>query len=148
MEASLSIQQYIWNDKKPTKRGFRIMKTIATQAAPAAIGPYSQAVAVGPFVFTSGQIPLRADGTLVDGGIEAQIKQVLENLGAVLNEAGISRDQVCKTTIFMTDLADFGLVNEAYGAFFGDHKPARSTVQVAGLPKGVQIEIELVAYKG
>jgi 2-iminobutanoate/2-iminopropanoate deaminase len=124
------------------------MKTIATANAPAAIGPYAQAVEVGPFVYTSGQIPLHADGTLVEGGIGEQVKQVLANLDAVLKEAGVARNQVCKATIFMTNLADFGLVNEAYGAFFGDHKPARSTVQVAALPKGVQIEIELVAYKG
>ncbi len=124
------------------------MKTIATQNAPAAIGPYAQAVEVGPFVYTSGQIPLRPDGTLVEGGIQEQIKQVLANLDAVLKEAGVARNQVCKSTIFMTNLADFALVNEAYGAFFGDHKPARSTVQVAGLPKNVQVEIELVAYKG
>jgi 2-iminobutanoate/2-iminopropanoate deaminase len=124
------------------------MKTIATQNAPAAIGPYAQAVEVGPFVYTSGQIPLRADGTLVEGGIEQQVQQVLANLDAVLKEANVAHNQVCKATIFMTNLADFGTVNEAYGAFFGDHKPARSTVQVAGLPKGVQIEIELVAYKG
>ena len=124
------------------------MKTIATELAPAAIGPYAQAVEVGPFVYTSGQIPLRKDGTLVEGSIEAQVKQVLSNLDAVLTEAQVSRNQVCKATIFMTNLADFGTVNQAYGEFFGDHKPARSTVQVAALPKGVAIEIELVAYKG
>lgn len=124
------------------------MKTIATTNAPAAIGPYAQAVEVGQFVFTSGQIPLRADGTLVEGGIQEQIDQVLKNLDAVLTEAGLSRSNVVKSTIFMTDLDNFGTVNKAYGAFFGDHRPARSTVQVAALPKGVQVEIELVAFKG
>lgn len=124
------------------------MKIIATDKAPAAIGPYAQAVEVGPFVYTSGQIPLRPDGTFVDGSIEEQTAQVLENLEAVLAAAGASKDQVVKATIFMTNLADFGTVNEAYGSFFGEHRPARSTVQVAGLPRGAQVEIELVIYKG
>lgn len=124
------------------------MKTIATSNAPAAIGPYAQAVEVGPLVFTSGQIPLRPDGTLVEGDIEAQVQQVLANLDAVLAEAGVSRNQVAKATIFMTDLKNFDKVNQAYGQFFGDHRPARSTVQVAALPRGVQVEIELIAYKG
>jgi 2-iminobutanoate/2-iminopropanoate deaminase len=124
------------------------MKTIATTNAPAAIGPYSQAMEVGNFVFTSGQIPLRPDGTLVEGGITEQVEQVLKNLDAVLTEAGVSRNQVVKSTIFMTNLADFETVNQAYAAFFGDHRPARTTVQVAALPKGVQVEIELIAVKG
>lgn len=123
------------------------MKFIATDAAPAAIGPYSQAVQTGDFVFTSGQIPLRPDGSLVEGGMEAQVQQVLVNLDAVLQAAGVTRQQVVKATIFMTDLAAFGTVNEAYAAFFGDHRPARSTVQVAALPRGVAIEIELVASR-
>lgn len=123
------------------------MKFIATDAAPAAIGPYSQAVQTGDFVFTSGQIPLRPDGSLVEGGMEAQVQQVLINLDAVLQAAGVTRQQVVKATIFMTDLAAFGTVNEAYAAFFGDHRPARSTVQVAALPRGVAIEIELVASR-
>lgn len=123
------------------------MKFIATDAAPAAIGPYSQAVQTGDFLFTSGQIPLRPDGSLVEGGMEAQVQQVLVNLDAVLQAAGVTRQQVVKATIFMTDLAAFGTVNEAYAAFFGDHRPARSTVQVAALPRGVAIEIELVASR-
>ena len=123
------------------------MKFIATDAAPAAIGPYSQAVQTGDLVFTSGQIPLRSDGSLVEGGMEAQVQQVLINLDAVLQAAGVTRQQVVKATIFMTDLAAFGTVNEAYAAFFGDHRPARSTVQVAALPRGVAIEIELVASR-
>jgi 2-iminobutanoate/2-iminopropanoate deaminase len=124
------------------------MKIIATPHAPAAIGPYAQAVEVGPFVYTSGQIPLRADGTLVLGDIHEQVAQVLLNLDAVLTEAQVARNQVVKATIFMKDLQDFNAVNQAYGAFFGDHQPARSTVQVAGLPRDVAVEIELVAYKG
>lgn len=123
------------------------MKFIATDAAPAAIGPYSQAVQTGDLVFTSGQIPLRPDGSLVEGGMEDQVQQVLVNLDAVLQAAGVTRQQVVKATIFMTDLAAFGTVNEAYAAFFGDHRPARSTVQVAALPRGVAIEIELVASR-
>lgn len=124
------------------------MKIIATDLAPAAIGPYAQAVEVGPFVYTSGQIPLCADGTLVDGDIHAQVTQVLKNLDAVLTEAQVERNQVVKATIFMADLQDFAIVNQAYGDFFGEHRPARSTVQVAGLPRGVAVEIELIAYKG
>lgn len=124
------------------------MKTITTSHAPAAIGPYAQAVEVGPFIYTSGQIPLRPDGSYVDGTIDDQITQVLANLDAVLKAAGVTREQIVKSTIFMTNLADFDKVNQAYGAFLGSHRPARSTVQVAGLPKGAQVEIELVVYKG
>jgi 2-iminobutanoate/2-iminopropanoate deaminase len=123
------------------------MKTIATTNAPAAIGPYAQAVDVGQFVFTSGQIPLRSDGTLIEGGVKEQVAQVLENLDAVLKEAGVTRNQVAKATIFMTDLGAFDIVNQAYGVYFGEHRPARSTVQVAALPKGVQVEIEFIAAK-
>jgi len=124
------------------------LKTITTSHAPAAIGPYAQAVEVGPFIYTSGQIPLRPDGSYVDGTIDDQITQVLANLDAVLKAAGVTREQIVKSTIFMTNLADFDKVNQAYGAFLGSHRPARSTVQVAGLPKGAQVEIELVVYKG
>lgn len=124
------------------------MKTIATDKAPAAIGPYVQAVEVGPFVYTSGQIPLRPDGSFVEGSIEDQTAQVLENLDAVIEAAGAARNQVVKATIFMTNLADFATVNKFYGDFFGEHRPARSCVQVAALPKGSQVEIELVIYKG
>ncbi|WP_067926369.1 RidA family protein [Alicyclobacillus shizuokensis] len=123
------------------------MRIIATEKAPAAIGPYSQAVEIGGVVYTSGQIPLRPDGTLVEGDVEEQVKQVLANLDAVLAAAGVRRTNVVKATIFLTDLADFDTVNEAYGAFFGDHRPARSCVQVAALPKGAKVEIELVAVR-
>ncbi|GGJ08774.1 endoribonuclease L-PSP [Alicyclobacillus cellulosilyticus] len=123
------------------------MDIIATAKAPAAIGPYAQAVAAGPFVFTSGQIPLRPDGTMVEGDIRAQAEQVLHNLDAVLAAAGCRREDVVKATIFLTDLAAFATVNEVYAAYFGDHRPARSTVQVAALPRGAQVEIEFVAVR-
>lgn len=124
------------------------IRSIHTEAAPAAIGPYSQAIEAGPFVYTSGQIPLTPAGDMVTDGIEHEVKQVFSNLSAVLDAAHVRRDQVIKATIFMTHLADFGTVNAACETFFGDHKPARSTVQIAALPKGAQVEIELVAYRG
>ncbi|RIV21773.1 RidA family protein [Alicyclobacillaceae bacterium I2511] len=123
------------------------MHMITTKGAPAAIGPYSQAVVAGPFLFTSGQIPLRIDGSLVMGDISEQTTQVLANLDAVLQAAGVARENVVKTTIFLVDLQDFERVNQIYGEFFGNHQPARSTVQVAGLPKGARVEIELVAQQ-
>jgi 2-iminobutanoate/2-iminopropanoate deaminase len=123
-------------------------ETIATQNAPAAIGPYSQAVQVGDFVYTAGQIPLVPEtGKLVDGGIEAQTRQVMQNLARILEAAGSSLAQTVKTTIFVTNLADFGAINKVYGSFFGDDPPARSTVQVAALPLGANVEIEAVAVK-
>lgn len=121
------------------------MKTISTNQAPAAIGPYSQAVEAGGFLYTSGQIPLRADGTLVEGDVSLQVAQVLQNLDAVLSAAGTTRQQVVKATIFMTNLARFETVNQAYGEYFGEHRPARSTVQVAALPRNVSVEIEFIA---
>jgi len=124
------------------------IQEISTQEAPAAIGPYAQAVTVGNLLFTSGQIPLRPDGSFVEGGIVEQTQQVLTNLDRVLNAAGLKRTDVVKTTIFLTDLAVFSTVNEIYGEFFGSHKPARSTVQVAALPKSAKIEIELIASRG
>lgn len=121
------------------------MKTIATSHAPAAIGPYSQAITAGNLVFTSGQIPLKPDGTLVEGGIRQQAEQVFHNLEAVLREAGSSFEGVVKTTVFLKDMNLFGELNEVYAGFFKDHKPARSTVEVARLPKDVLVEIELIA---
>lgn len=120
------------------------MEFIATNNAPAAIGPYAQAVKVGDWLYTSGQIPLTPEGELVEGGIEEQTKQVLSNLKAVLDAAGARIDQVVKATVFLTDLGNFAKVNELYAEFFQDHTPARSCVQVAALPKGAQIEIELI----
>jgi 2-iminobutanoate/2-iminopropanoate deaminase len=120
------------------------MKIIQTANAPAAIGPYSQAIAVSNLLFTSGQIPLRADGTLNDGDITAQTTQVLANLKAVIEAAGASLDKVVKTTVFMKNLDDFAAMNKVYGDTFGSHTPARSTVQVAKLPRDVLVEIEAI----
>jgi 2-iminobutanoate/2-iminopropanoate deaminase len=118
---------------------------IVTDQAPAAIGPYSQAIKAGNQLFCSGQIPLLPDGTLVEGGIREQALQVMKNLKAVVEAAGADLTRVVKTTIYLTDLGDFALVNEIYGAEFSAQPPARATVQVAGLPKGVLIEIEAIA---
>lgn len=122
------------------------MKTIATPNAPAAIGPYSQAQVVGNLLFTAGQIPLVPETMeMVTGPIEAQTQRVLANLDAVLKEAGTGWDRVAKTTVFLTDLADFAAFNAVYEKHLGGAKPARSTVQVAALPRGAKVEIELVA---
>jgi 2-iminobutanoate/2-iminopropanoate deaminase len=120
------------------------MKVIQTPNAPAAIGPYSQAMQVGALLFTSGQIPLRADGSLLEGGIEAQTQQVLDNLRAVIEAAGGSLARVVKTTVFLQDMQEFAAMNAVYAAAFGDHHPARSTVQVARLPRDVRVEIEAI----
>ena len=124
------------------------MEFVRTEHAPAAIGPYSQATIVGDLVFTAGQVALNpASGTVIEGGVEAQTARVLENLTAVLQAAGSSLSQVVKTTVFLTDMADFPAMNEVYAEAFGDHKPARATVAVAGLPLGVRVEIEAVATR-
>ncbi len=120
------------------------MKVIQTPQAPAAIGPYSQAVAVGNLLFTSGQIALRPDGTLNDGDITVQTTQVLNNLKAIIEAAGASLNQVVKTTVFLKNLDDFVAMNQVYGEMFGGHTPARSTVQVAKLPRDVLVEIEAI----
>lgn len=124
------------------------LETIATSAAPAAIGPYCQAIKAGNTVYTSGQIPLGSDGTLVTGGIAEQTEQVFANLKAVLLEAGSDLSKVVKATVFLKDMNQFAAFNEVYAAKFGDHKPARSTVEVARLPKDVLVEIELIALVG
>lgn len=121
------------------------MKAVSTNNAPAAIGPYAQGIIVNNMFYSSGQIPLTAAGELVDGDITAQTNQVFENLKAVLKEAGSSLDQVVKTTVFMKDMNDFADMNEVYATHFGTHKPARSAVEVARLPKDVQVEIEVIA---
>ena len=124
-------------------------EVVQTSKAPAAIGPYSQAVKAGGFVFCSGQIPLDpATGKLVEGDVEVQTRQVLQNLEAVLTEAGADWSLVVKTTIFLADLADFAKVNAIYGEKFPEAPPARATVQVAALPMGVRVEIEAIAYIG
>ena len=119
------------------------MKPVTASGAPAAIGPYVHAVAVGDLLFTSGQIPLTLDGSLPEG-IAAQTEQVFDNLAAVLDAAGTGLDRVVKATVFVTDLGDFATLNAVYEKRFGAHKPARSTVQVAALPRGASVEIELV----
>jgi 2-iminobutanoate/2-iminopropanoate deaminase len=120
------------------------MHVIQTPLAPAAIGPYSQAMVVGDLLFTSGQIPLRADGTLVEGDIAVQTQQVLSNLRAVIEAAGADLSKVVKTTVFLKNLEDFGVMNGIYAEAFGSHTPARSTVQVAKLPRDVLVEIEAI----
>jgi len=121
-------------------------KIISTSEAPAALGPYSQAVRAGSTIFCSGQIPLDPKtGQIVAGDISAQTKRVLENIAAVLRAEGLSFQDIVKATIFLTDLGDFQIVNEIYGSYFTDQPPARSTVQVAALPKGASIEIEVIA---
>jgi 2-iminobutanoate/2-iminopropanoate deaminase len=125
------------------------LEPVRTGSAPQAIGPYSQAIVSGGFVFTAGQIPLDpVTGELVEGDIAAQTERVLRSLGAILDAAGSSPERVVKTTIYLQDLADFAAVNAVYGRFFGDHRPARSTVEVARLPKDARIEIDAVAAVG
>ncbi len=122
---------------------------VRTDAAPAAIGPYSQAVRAGEFLFLSGQIPLDpATGQMVEGGIEAQTRRVLENLKAVLEAAGAGLDRVVKTTVYLADLDDFAAMNAVYAEYFPENPPARAAVQVARLPKGARIEIEAIAWLG
>lgn len=122
------------------------MRTIQTAAAPAAIGPYSQAIVANGFVFTAGQVPFDpASMEVVEGGIAEQTEQVMRNLAAILEEAGASLGSVVKTTVFLRDMNDFAAMNEVYGRHFGGHKPARSTVQAARLPRDVGVEIEAVA---
>ena len=122
---------------------------ISTPHAPAAIGPYSQAIKAGDLLFTSGQIALDpATGTLVHGDIEVETRQVLQNLGQVLAAAGTTWDEVVRTTIYLTDLGHFAIVNRLYGEVTGAVPPARSTVQVAALPRGAQVEIDAIARLG
>src|SRR5437879_11398867 len=121
-------------------------KIISTKEAPAAVGPYSQAVRVGSTIYCAGQIPLDPkSGQIVPGDVGAQTRRVLENIAAVLKAEGLSFQNIVKTTIFLTDLADFQTVNEIYASYFKQAPPARSTVQVPALPKGARIEIEAVA---
>jgi 2-iminobutanoate/2-iminopropanoate deaminase len=121
-------------------------RIIHTDKAPAAIGPYSQAVAANGFLFTAGQIALDpVSGQVVDGDVVAQTERVLANLRAILDAAGVSLADVVKTTVFLSDMADFPRMNEVYARAFGTTRPARSTVQAAGLPRGVLVEIEAVA---
>jgi 2-iminobutanoate/2-iminopropanoate deaminase len=122
------------------------MKIIATAGAPKAIGPYSQAVVDGDFLFASGQVPLDpSTGELVTGGFEAGVERVFDNLEAVLREAGASLQDVVKSTVYLLRMSDFAAMNGIYARRFGDHRPARSTVAVAELPKGAAVEIDVVA---
>jgi 2-iminobutanoate/2-iminopropanoate deaminase len=122
------------------------LELVSTAGAPKAIGPYSQAVISNGFLFTAGQVALDpAKGELVNGGIAEQTARALENLRAVLAEAGSDFSQVVKTTVFLVDMADFTAMNEVYGRAFGSHRPARSTVAVAALPRGAKVEIEVIA---
>jgi 2-iminobutanoate/2-iminopropanoate deaminase len=122
------------------------MDYVATPDAPQAIGPYSQAVKANGLVYTSGQIALDpATGNLVEGTFEEQVHRVFRNLEAVLKEAGSSFDRVLKATVYVTDLGNFQTLNTIYAGYFGDHKPARTTIQASGLPKGGAVEIDLVA---
>lgn len=123
-------------------------QAVATTHAPAAIGPYSQAIVSGDLIFTSGQIPLNpASGELVQGDIQTQTRQVFSNLREVLQEAGASLDDAVKVNVYMTDLKDFAALNEVYATFFTQPYPARSCVEVSSLPKGAQVEIEIIARK-
>ena len=125
------------------------VRYLSTTDAPEAIGPYSQATAVGGFLFTAGQIALDPKTTqVVEGDVVAQAEQVMKNLTAVLTNAGVSWAEVAKTTIFLIDMADFAKVNEVYARHIGNSRPARSTVAVASLPRGVRVEIELIAKLG
>ena len=121
-------------------------KIISTSEAPGAIGPYSQAVRSGSFLFCSGQIPLDPkSGQIVSGDIAAQTRRVLDNIAALLKTEGLTFENIVKSTIFLTDLADFQIVNETYGSYFKQEPPARSTIQVSALPRGAKVEIEVIA---
>jgi 2-iminobutanoate/2-iminopropanoate deaminase len=121
-------------------------KIISTNEAPAAIGPYSQAVRSGRFLFCSGQVPLHPkSGEIVSGDIATQTRRVLDNIGSILRGEGMTFDSIVKTTIFLTNLDDFQTVNETYGSYFKQDPPARSTVQVSALPRGANVEIEVIA---
>src|SRR5687767_10242740 len=124
------------------------LKRIQTDNAPQAIGPYSQAIVYGNLVFTAGQIPLDPrSGELVGGDIRTQTQRALENVNAILEAAGASLQTVIKTTVYLSDMGEFTAMNEVYTAHFGEHKPARSTVQAARLPKDVKVEIDAIAVK-
>ena len=121
-------------------------RPVQTDRAPAAIGPYSQAVRIGDLVFTSGSIPLRPDGSMVDGDVALQTEQVMENLQNVLAAAGTTLAHAVKCTCFLADMNDFAAFNEVYARYFGADAPARSTVEVARLPRDVRVEVECIAW--
>jgi 2-iminobutanoate/2-iminopropanoate deaminase len=122
------------------------MRTISTDRAPKAIGPYSQGIAASGLLFLSGQVPLDpGTGQLVQGTVQEEVTRVLENLKGVLEAAGSGLQRVVRTTVYLTNLEDFTAMNEVYARYFGDHRPARSTVQVAALPRGARVEIDAIA---
>lgn len=126
-----------------------MLEAVATHQAPAAIGPYSQAIVAGDWIFTAGQIPIDPEtGHIVPGGAEEQARRVLENLKAVLAAAGASLEQVVKATVYVTDLGNFAEINGVWAEYFTHRPPARSTVQVAALPRGALVEVDLVAVRG
>ena len=126
-----------------------MIQPIATPSAPAALGPYSQAVRAGQFLFVSGQVPIDpASGSLVTGTIAEQTRRVLQNIGEILKAGGASFPQVVRTTVYLADLADFPAMNETYATFFTAPQPARSTIQAARLPKDARIEIDVIAFLG
>jgi 2-iminobutanoate/2-iminopropanoate deaminase len=121
-------------------------QAVSTDAAPSAIGPYSQAIRAGSLLFVSGQVPIDpATGAIVDGDIAAQTRRVLQNVGAILDAAGVSFDHVVRTTVFLTDMNDFAAMNEVYATCFSSPAPARATVQVSRLPKDARVEIDVIA---
>ncbi len=123
------------------------LQIIHTEDAPAAVGPYSHAIRAGNLLLTSGQLGLDPETGALPEGVEAQTKQSLKNIDAILAEAGYSREDVIKTTVFIANMSDFGTVNKIYAEFFGEHKPARSCVEVSALPKGGLVEIEVTASR-
>lgn len=122
-------------------------RAISAPAAPPAIGPYSQAIIADRLIFTSGQLPMDREGSLVEGDIRAKARQCLENLKAILEAAGARMDDLVKVTVYVTDMGNFAAINEVYGSYFADEPPARSFVQVTALPKGAPLEIEGIATK-
>tara|TARA_Y100001960_G_C14609625_1_gene795052 strand:- start:438 stop:854 length:417 start_codon:yes stop_codon:yes gene_type:complete len=127
-------------------KGKKQMKTINTQKAPQAIGPYSQAKVINQFVFTSGQIPLRTDGVMVSGDFELECIQVLNNLKEILESSGSNIFNIIKLTVYLTDLSNFSILNTVFEKYFNDSLPARSTIQVSALPKDARVEIEAIGY--
>ena len=123
------------------------LQIIHTADAPAAVGPYSQAIRTGNLLLTSGQLGLDPETGILPEGVEAQAKQALKNIGAILAEAGYAKEDVVKTTVFIRNMGDFGTVNGIYADFFGEHKPARSCVEISALPKGGLVEIEVIASR-
>lgn len=125
------------------------LDVVESDDAPRAIGPYSQAIRAGDWIFCSGQIPMDPEtGELVEGDVSRQTERVMRNLAAVLDDAGASFSQVVKTTVYLEDMESFPAMNEVYGRHLGGHRPARATVEVASLPRGVAVEIDMVAYTG